>query len=279
MDLGNIFSYSFKIGGYEIYLGNLFLAILAFLVAKLILILVNNFLLKGFFKKKNLDRGREYALKQFIGYIIWTLTVFIIIEILGVSSMVWAGLTALLVGIGFGLQDIFKDAISGVVILIEGTVEVGDIIELDGMVATVTKIGLRTSYVETREKVSILIPNSQLIVNQVINWTHNELPNRFRIRVGVAYGSDVFKVKELLLQAAIEHPKVEKEPAPRIQFVDFGDSSLDFDLLFFSTEAFGIEFVKSDIRFAIDSLFRVNNISIPFPQRDVWVKDGKTQLG
>ncbi len=278
MDFSRILNFSIKIGNYSISVEDVILALLAILVAKVLLWTINNLILRGFFHRKKIDSGRQYALKQFISYIIWTLVIFVIIEIFGVTSMIWAGLAALLVGIGFGIQDIFKDVISGIVILIEGTIEVGDIIEIEGMVATVTNIGIRTSYVETRDRVSILIPNSKLIINQVTNWTHNEYPNRFLVSVGVAYGSDLFNVKELIIQAATEHPKVEKDPSPSIQFTNFGDSSLDFDLYFFSKEAFGIEYVKSDIRFSIDRLFRENNIQIPFPQRDVWLRDTKKKI-
>ena len=197
-----------------------------------------------------------------------------ILELLGVRlSVLLAGSAALLVGIGLGLQDSFKDVVSGLIILGEGTIEVGDIVIVDNLVARVKKIGLRTSRVETRDEASIIIPNSRLVVNNVTNWSHNQEPTRFQVTVGVAYGSDVRLVEKLLLQVAAEHPAVLAEPKARVEFQAFGNSSLDFILHFFSNEYMGIEFVKSDIRYAINDVFRANQVTIPFPQRDLWVRN------
>jgi small-conductance mechanosensitive channel len=258
---------------YGITAGKLMAAFLVLVFARLLVWVVQDVLLKRFFLRKKIDIGRQYALKQFLAYLIWALAVFAILEMMGISSMLWASSAALLVGIGLGLQDTFKDLISGIVILIEGTVEVGDILEVSGLVAKVTKIGLRTSKVETRDGVSILIPNSKLVVENVINWSHNDAPTRFNVKVGVAYGSDLELVQRLLLKAANDHPKVLQTHPARVQFKNFGESSLDFELLFFSDEFFRIEFVKSEIRMAIDRHFRKNGVKIPFPQRDLWFRN------
>ncbi len=243
------------------------------LFARLVKWLINGILLEKFFLRKGVDEGRRLAIRQFLIYIIYVLAIFAILQLLGISSMLLASSAALLVGIGLGLQDVFKDLICGVIILIEGTIEVGDVVEMDGLVAFVRKIGLRISIVETRDRVPILIPNSKLVVDKVINWSHMDSPTRFNIKVGVAYGSDLDLVKNLLLGAAKEHPKVLADPAPSVQFKNFGDSSLDFDLLFFSKDFIGIEFIKSDIRMSIDRLFRENKVQIPFPQRDLWLRN------
>lgn len=258
---------------YGITVADVLGALIVILLAKFLLWLINQILLRRFFQQKQIDQGRQHALRQFLSYIIWALAVFIILDMIGISSMIWASSAALLVGVGLGLQDTFKDLISGIVILVEGTIEVGDIIEVDGLVARVNKIGLRTSHVETRDRVSILIPNSRLVVEKVINWSHNESPTRFNIKVGVAYGSDLGLVQRLLLQATYDHPEILQEPAPSVQFKNFGDSALEFDLYFFSNEFFRIEPVKSDIRLSIDRLFRENKVAIPFPQRDIWLRN------
>ena len=258
---------------FSLTVAHILAAVLAFILAKFFKWFINHILLERFFIKKKIDEGRQHALKQFSTYIIYTLAVFVILEILGISSMIWASSAALLVGIGLGLQDTFKDLISGIVILVEGTVEIGDIIEVDGIVARVNIVGLRTSLVETRDRVVILIPNSKLVIEKVTNWSHNNSPTRFNIKVGVAYGSDLKLVSELLLRAVQTHPKVLDKPNPTYQFKNFGDSSLDFELYFFSEEFFRIEMVKSEIRMEIDRLFRENGVQIPFPQRDLWLRN------
>ena len=207
-------------------------------------------------------------------YLVYILAVFLILETLGVRiSVLLAGSAALLVGVGLALQDSFKDLVSGLILLGEGTVEVGDVVEVEGMVAKVMRIGLRTSRLETRDDTSIIVPNSKLVINNVSNWSHKETSNRFMVNVGVAYGTDVELVRELLLEVAGRHPDVLDQPAPSVQFIDFGESSLDFRLLFYSSRSFQIEFVKSDLRFAIVDIFEKNEICvIPFPQRDIWIR-------
>jgi small-conductance mechanosensitive channel len=159
--------------------------------------------------------------------------------------------------------------ISGIIILFEGNVAVGDILEVDGLVGTVKEIKLRTSLIKTRDGIYIVVPNNRVVNEKVINWsTHTKL-TRFNVAVGVAYGSDIEKVKTLLLQSANEHELISKRPTPIVIFNDFGDSSLQFEVYFWTQDSWKIELIKSDLRFAIDNLFRKNNIQIPFPQRDV----------
>jgi len=184
-----------------------------------------------------------------------------------------AGSTALFVGLGLGLQDTFRDLVAGVIILMERTVTAGDIIELgSGLIGKVSEVGLRTTLVETREDIVVVVPNQKLTNQNVVNWTQNRRSVRFAIEVGVAYGSDTRLVEKKLIECAKQHKMVAKRPEPLVHFSGFGNSSLDFKLMFFSSELFRIEKVKSDIRFSIDQAFRDNNITIPFPQRDVWIK-------
>lgn len=272
MELREILELGLTFGKHKITIGDILAVILIILAARLLTFLVNQVVLKRYFKKKNLDVGRQYAVSQFAMYIIYLLALFSVLELIGIVSVVLASSAALLVGIGLGLQDAFKDLVSGIIILVEGSVEVEDIIQIGDMPAKVKKIGLRTSVVETKDHNSILIPNSKLVMDAVMNMSHNKTATRFNIKVGVAYGSDVALVNKLLLQAADETSEVLKKPAPTVHFKDFGDSSLDFSLLFYSEEFLAIEQVMSDLRFAVERLFRENNISIPFPQREVWLK-------
>lgn len=264
----------FQIGSFAPTFGQLLAAIIVFTLFRLIIWATNSVLLHRYFKRRGVDTGRQYAIRQVILYLLYTIAIVLSMQALGLSvSVLLAGSAALLVGVGLGLQQTFNDLVSGIILLVEGTVEVGDVVVLNSAVGTVTKIGLRTSMVETRDGISILVPNHKLVVEEVTNWSHNNRSTRFHVQVGVSYGSDVRKVERLILQAADEHPLVIKTPIPRVQFRDFGNSSLDFHLLFHTNEFLSIEFVKSDLRFRITEIFRENGVEIPFPQRDLWLRN------
>ncbi|MFT6716337.1 MAG: small-conductance mechanosensitive channel [Saprospiraceae bacterium] len=216
------------------------------------------------------DLGRSNSVYQIVKYVIWVVAILFSLQNVGFNlSILVAGSAALMVGIGFGLQNIFNDFTSGIFILIEGTINVGDIIEADGIVGKVTEISLRTSKVLTRDDTVLIIPNHKFISDQVINWSDNKNETRFSVTVGVAYGSDVQKVKDCLLDAAHAHPHISNTPKSNVRFISFGDSSLDFELFFWSEHVFRIGEIESDLRFAINDLFIKNDITIPFPQRDV----------
>ena len=176
-----------------------------------------------------------------------------------------------MVGIGLALQTLFQDIISGVFILVDQSLHVGDIIELEGKVGRVVEIKLRTTRAVTIDNKVLVIPNHLYLTNSLYNWTQNGTSTRESVTVGVAYGSDVQLVKRLLLQAATSHPNVLKTPEPSVLFTDFGDSALNFKVVFTLNDSFKAQFPSSDIRFEIDRLFREHNISIPFPQRDIHI--------
>lgn len=223
-----------------------------------------------------LERGRRNSIYKLLQYIIWVVVFLVTLEGLGFQiTLLLAGSAALLVGVGLGLQEVFKDFISGIILLFDGTIRVSDIIEVDGQVGRVKEIRLRASEIETRDGIVMIIPNSAFITGHVVNWTHNRKLTRFSVVVGVAYGSDVRKVEQVLIECAKAHEEVVKTPDPFVFFSDFGDSQLTFTLHFFSRSVMRIEFVKSDLRFAIDEAFRENGVTIPFPQRDIWIKEGK----
>ena len=224
--------------------------------------------------KKHIDSGRGQAIFQILRYVIWVIAISMILETTGIKiTFLLAGSAALLVGVGLGLQQIFQDMLSGVVILFEGTLKVEDIVQLEnGIVGKVKQIGLRVSYIETRDNIIMIIPNSKFINGNVINWSHLEKITRFYVAVGVAYGSDVHLVEKLLLECANSQKEVSKKPEPFVMFSDFGESSLDFKLFFWTNESFWVERIKSELRYKINDIFTRNNIQIPFPQRDVHLK-------
>lgn len=270
-----ILEYNLTIGDYHINLFQIMMAAIIIIAARLLLWIIGRFLGR-YFKRNHIDSGRQFAFKQFVKYIVYTIAILMALEAIGIQlSVLWGGAAALMVGIGLGLQQTFNDLVSGIILLIEGSVEVGDIIKVDGLIGKVESINVRTSQIETRDNVSILVPNSKLVGENAINWSHTQTPSRFQVTVGVAYSSDIDLVTDLILQAATAHPNVLKTPSPVVQFKDFGSSSLDFELHFYSTEYMRIEFVKSDIRYAITRLFRENKVEIPFPQRDLWLRNGE----
>ncbi len=210
---------------------------------------------------------------QIIRYTLWVIAFGLILETIGIKvTVLVAGSAALLVGVGLGLQQTFNDVVSGMILLSERSIKIDDILEIDGDIVKIQDIGLRTSKGLNRDQISIIIPNSLITTNKVINWSHQTKHNRFKINVGVAYGSDVDSVVKVLKQCALENENVDQKDGIDVMLLNFGDSSLDFQLLFYSQEIFRIERIKSDIRKAIARKFKENDITIPFPQRDLHIK-------
>ena len=257
---------------FEFRISNIIHALLIFMIARLIIWIVIQIVLYGYYKRKEINIGSQYAINQLLKYVIYFVALIMALESLGIEmTLIWGGAAALLVGVGLGLQDTFNDFMSGVILLFERSIEVGDVVEFGDEIGTVKKIGLRASLIETRGFKTIILPNSKLVSDGVLNWSHYYSMARFQVTVGVAYGTDTQLVKELLLQAVVDHPHVLDYPSPFVRFNDFADSALMFDVYFFSKEFIIIEDVRSQIRFEIDKLFRENNIKIPFPQREIWV--------
>ena len=222
------------------------------------------------------DKLKFTSVFSFARYFIYLVVVFITMQNMGVQmSAILAASAALLVGIGLALQTFFQDIISGIFILLDQSVHVGDIIEIDGKVGRVVEIKLRTTRAVTIDNKVLVIPNHKYLTSILYNWTENGTKTRESVSVGVAYGSDVELVKELLLEAAKNHPKVMKHPPPLVLFMDFGDSSLNFKLIFTLNNSFEAVMPQSDIRFEINRSFKENNITIPFPQRDVHLYNNK----
>ncbi len=184
---------------------------------------------------------------------------------------------ALSVGIGFGLQAIFSNFVSGLILLFERPVKVGDWVIVGDCQGTIKKIRVRSTEIETFQNSSVIVPNSQLISETVTNWTLHDRVGRVDIGVGVAYGSDVDKVRKILMNVAKANNSVRNYPAPSVFFMNFGDSSLDFELRCFIRNIRDIFKTSSDLRFAVDTAFRENGIEIPFPQRDIHIRSSYTE--
>ena len=203
----------------------------------------------------------------FFNYFIYTIVTLVAFDTVGLNlTTIFAASAALLVGVGLALQTFIQDIISGVFILADQSVHVGDIIQVDGQIGKVERIQLRTTRRHSRDNRVLIIPNHKFMASILHNWTENGTLTRESVVVGVAYASNINLVKEILIEIASEHPLILKKPAPLVLFNDFGESALEFELLFSINRSFESNIVKSDVRFAIDTAFRENTITIPFPQ-------------
>lgn len=267
----------FKVNDWELRIGNLVWVLLIFGIAFLVRWLFGKYL-QRLRNRGRLDQGKAYAIHQVSSYIIFIVALVAAIDSLGFDvTALLVSSSAVLVALGLGLQDLFKDMVAGFIILFERTVTAGDIVEINGTIGKVQEVGIRTTTLLTREDIIIIVPNAKLTAENVVNWSQNNRITRFGVAVGVAYGSDTKLVERLLLEAVKDHKDVNKNPAPVVQFKDFGSSSLDFVVYFHSKNLFRIEITKSEIRYAIDQKFREHNITIPFPQRDIWFRNATNQ--
>lgn len=231
-------------------------------------------MLPRYYNRNEVALGVRFAINRLLSYFIYLIALLLILENSGFDLVgLWTGAAALLVGIGIGLQQTFNDLLSGIILLFERSIEVGDMIEVDGMVGRVREISTRTSLIETRDNITIVVPNSKIVGEKAINWSHHDNKARFYVEVGVAYGSPTKKVRDILLEVAAQHPKVLKFPVTFTRFNDFGASSLDFRLYFFTQAFETVEDTKSDLRYEIDEAFRHHGVQIPFPQRDLWLRN------
>lgn len=249
----------------------------------LILMVVAVFVIESFFRryvmKRVLGRTRmqpslQYAVARMVGYVIITLGLFIALQTVGInlsSLAIFAG--AIGVGVGFGLQNIVSNFMSGLIILAERPVAVGDYVDVGGVGGRVKEINLRSTMVITNDNISIIVPNSEFISSVVTNFSHGDPKVRVRLPVGIAYGSDVQKFKQAMIDVAKENDDVRKDPPPDVFFVGFGDSSLDFEVVVWADDqAFRPLRFKSRLYYAIEAKLREIEVEIPFPQRDLHVR-------
>lgn len=270
--------FGFEIGGLSISLSTILLAIGLFLLGYTITVTIRNWLNNKLLPTTNLDIGISNSISTVFGYI-----GFILAAILGISAAgfdlsnlaIVAG--ALSVGVGFGLQSIVNNFVSGLILLAERPIKAGDWIVTSGGEGTVKKISVRSTEIETFDRATVIVPNSSLITDNVTNWTHENKTGRIIIPVGVGYDSDPDQVREILLACAKEHKLILGRPAPAVFFMDFGASSLDFQLRCFLADINYSLSVQSDLRYAILAALREANIEIPFPQNDVHIKSDATK--
>ena len=269
-NLKEFFNYTFNIAeGVSIKVSGILLVLIVIFITSLLLNIIRRVLTR---KLPGDDKVKFKILFNYGKWIVYLLILLLTFHSIGINvTAVFAASAALLIGVGLALQTLFQDIIAGVLILVDQTIHVGDIVEIDGKVGRVEEIKLRTTRAVTIDNKVLIIPHHLYLTNSLYNWTQNGSETRENIEVGVAYGSDVNKVKELLIQAANSHPSILSVPPPLVLFTNFGDSSLNFKLVFTLNDSFQGAMPKSDLRFEIDKLFRENNITIPFPQRDVHI--------
>ena len=263
-----------QIGSVTISPGDVLVAIVVFLVILLVTRFIQRLLSEQVLPNTRMDSGVQNSLTAGTGYIGLTIAATLSITTLGLdlsNIAIIAG--ALSVGIGFGLQNIVNNFVSGLILLIERPIKVGDWIVISGHEGFVKNIKVRATEIETFQRASIIIPNSELVSNAVTNWTHKDRYGRVEVLVGVAYGTDVEKVMEILLTCLREHEKIMTWPEPQVIFQDFADSSLNFEARGFIAQVEWRVIVASELRVAINRAFIEAGIEIPFPQRDINIKD------
>lgn len=255
------------IGEYILTISNVLGVLLIWLTVWVVLRLARRIIYKGL-KSMMGDRGRRHSLFLIVQYIAWVLGTMGIFRVVGLDiSVLLAGSAAFLVGIGLGLQQIFRDIASGVFLLFEGTIEVGDVIQVDGTVGRVEQINLRTSKVLTRDGLTMIVPNHKFIVERVINWSHQDkTPSRFYVTVTVNYNTDEKLVRQLLLDCAAEHPDVvtdDPDRLPQARLTDFTKTDMVFEMQFWTNRKFEVEIVRSELRYALREKFRQHCIQEP----------------
>jgi small-conductance mechanosensitive channel len=239
-----------------------------------------HFLFNRFLVNSGLDRSLQYAIAQLVSNLVLIVGIFIVLENTGIhlgALTVFAG--AVGVGVGFGLQNITSNFISGLVILAERPITIGDRVEVAGVIGQVQKINARSTVVVTNDNIATIVPNQKFIDSPITNWTYGDPRVRFRLPVGVAYGSDVEKVRDTLIAAARANSQALSDPAPSVFFVGFGESSLNFELVVWSDEmSHRPRRFRSDLNFAIEKYLREAGIEIPFPQRDLHIRSGVLKM-
>lgn len=259
-----------QFGEYSLTVSAILLLLFFAAVLFLFLVLIN----KTIARASRIDAAKKNAVFNLVKYVSVAFFCVISLQILGFNiSVLIASSAALFVGVGLGLQYLFSDFISGVVLLADSVIKVGDVIEVNNLVCKVLKINLRTTTVLTRDDKYIILPNSDLTRNQIINWTHSDVASRFEVIVSVDYASDVTCVMKLLVEAAGKQEGILKAPPPFVRFSDFGDSALQFSVFFWSEEVFRVENIKSEMRVRIFKMFAQEGIKIPFPQRVIHMKE------
>lgn len=277
MTVESFWSRTIELGNVSFTPLSLLLGAILLLIALLVQRLVYRLLTHRFFPRFNVHPGLGNAYATLIGYTLLVLALFVIGPI-AFNGLNWATFSVILgavsFGVGFGLRNIADNFVSGLIILLERPVKVGDRVTLDNTSGMISAIRGRSTTIRTNDNIEVIVPNSRFISESVINWSHSDNRVRFRIPVGVHYKSDVFQVKDVLEKAGLEHSGVLKQPPPSAKFIEFGDSSLNFELwLWVNDWTMRPAAFKSEINYLIWKHLKEAGIEIPYPQRDLYIKE------
>src|SRR5690554_382797 len=263
-------------GKFHLSMMDVITIIFVFALSRFIINIFKIYIDRRFTGNKDFDEGTRFVYIQLAKYIIYTFATIISLQFLFSDlSVLLAGSAAVFAALALGLQGMFRDLVSGIVLLFEGTVKVGDIVRFtspvtgEDIISRVLKIHVRTAKVETRDGNTLIIPNSLLTQDKIENWTFNQGPTRFHINMRIAYGTDTELVKKILKQAVLSHPEVKKTKKASVRIINFGEYALEMGVVFWAEEKWFSDYYMSEIRFEIDRLFREHGIKIPFPQRTI----------
>jgi potassium-dependent mechanosensitive channel len=263
----------FRVGGEPITPFSLISLVLVLIITAVVARKVRHLLELYFLRRLPVETGAQYAVASLTQYCLWVIGLLVGLRILNINLTAIAVIAgALGVGIGFGLQNIVANFVCGLVLLVERPIRVNDRITMEGVEGNVRAVNLRSTVIQTNDNISVIVPNSEFINGKVINWSIGDPKVRIHVPVGVAYGSNLETVTRALLGIAHETEGVLKQPAPEVRFIEFGDSSLNMELLVWTVEPALHFLLRSRLNFAIDAAFRREGVQIPFPQRDVHVK-------
>lgn len=240
---------------------------------------VKNVLRSRVLRLTGMNRGAQETIAIIANYTLILLGSVLLLQLWGLdlsSITIFAGVLG--VGIGLGLQGIAKEFVSGLVIIFERPIQVGDFVNVGDFMGTVERISVRSTEIRTLDQVSIIVPNSRFLENEVMNWNHSGFVTRIKLPIAVAYSSDLTKVREALIDAAKDYADVVPEPVPNVIFKGYGDNGLNLELLVWIKEPRQQFIIKSDLYFRIDAILRDRNIEIPFPQRDLYVRSGSLPI-
>ena len=262
-----------NIKGFSLKISSVLIFFIVLVGSRLFAWFLTQIVFQHFYKKNKIEKGAQHSVNQLLSYVIYVMAFFVAMNLIDVQmNLVLGGAAALLVGVGLGLQQTFNDFFSGIILLFERSIGIGDIVNVDGVVGRVKRIDIRTSKIETRDNLTVIVPNSKLVTENVINWSHENKLARFEIKIGASFKTDSQLVKHILLEIAESNPHIEQTPPPNVRFIAFGDYALEFHLLFWSKELLNIEDVKSDMRFEINEKFQESGIDIPYPVQSVIIQ-------
>ncbi|MCB0421199.1 MAG: mechanosensitive ion channel [Bdellovibrionales bacterium] len=253
-------------------LGQLITGIVLLVLGYFICRRLSRIITKKFISKLDIEDALKVTIETAVFYVLLVILTLFVLRLLKVPTEIFTVIGgALAIGVGFGTQNIVNNFFSGLILMIERPIRVGDFVEVDGIFGSIEAIGARSTRIKSMDNTHVVVPNASFLEKNVLNWTLSDSLVRSSVKVGVAYGSDTKKVRDLLLEAVNEQEFVLKFPKASLLFSDFADSSLNFEVFFWTKlkDVLQIKQIQSQIRFRIDDLFRQNNVVISFPQRDV----------